>query len=548
MYIVERNKSIEIAIRTQNQYSNPYLDVEVDFIFASEHHTIKIPAFWAGENKWKVRFSSHLIGEFQFKSICSNQDDKDLSSCEGRINVVGYEGENYLYSNGAIRVSDDKSHFEHANGKAFMWLGDTWWFCLQKRLKYPEDYSLLLKDRAEKGFNVIQFVAGLYPDMKPFDKRGISEAGFPLDETYKMINPTYFEVADRKITAMVEHGLVPCIFAFWGYYVNFMDKESMKAYWRYLIARYASLPVFWCIAGEAIMPFYTIEDDLEGNSKKDLELNQTQEKCDNYINWSKGIWSEISAFIKETDGYKRPISIHPANGCTGSECVLDAKDIDFDMLQSGHSGWQFYAQSLKINTRALQKEPKMPVVLSEISYEGICGMCGQEVQRYLFTSAILMGCAGYTYGANVMWVFNIEGDIHGDSPYGRSWGYNLWKDAYDLPGGRQIGNVKNLLSYYEFNKFEAHNECVEGGYDGEKGIANFCAGIKGNVLIFFFNEGENSPTIYGLDQNTEYIAYYYDPILNIKFPKFEVKQNLQGSLIPKSSPLIQDIIFVLEAV
>jgi hypothetical protein len=41
---------------------------------------------------------------------------------------------------------------------------------------------MLAEDRKRKGFNVVQIVAGLYPDMHPFDPRGANEAGFPWEE------------------------------------------------------------------------------------------------------------------------------------------------------------------------------------------------------------------------------------------------------------------------------------------------------------------------------------------------------------------------------
>ena len=53
----------------------------------------------------------------------------------------------------------------------FFWLGDTWWMGLTKRLLWPEGFKLLTADRVKKGFTVIQIVAGLYPDMVPFDSR-----------------------------------------------------------------------------------------------------------------------------------------------------------------------------------------------------------------------------------------------------------------------------------------------------------------------------------------------------------------------------------------
>ncbi len=70
-----------------------------------------------------------------------------------------------------------------ATARRFCWLADTWWMGLCDRLAWPEDFQRLTADRREKGFNVIQIVAGLYPDMPAFDQRGRNEAGFPWERT-----------------------------------------------------------------------------------------------------------------------------------------------------------------------------------------------------------------------------------------------------------------------------------------------------------------------------------------------------------------------------
>ena len=71
----------------------------------------------------------------------------------------------------------------------FFWLGDTWWMGLTKRLRWPEDFEALTNDRVQKGFTVVQIVAGLYPDMPSFDERGFNEAGSAWDKDFSRINP-----------------------------------------------------------------------------------------------------------------------------------------------------------------------------------------------------------------------------------------------------------------------------------------------------------------------------------------------------------------------
>ncbi len=72
---------------------------------------------------------------------------------------------------------------------------------------------------------------------------------------------------------LVEQGFTPCIVGAWGYFMPWMGVEKMKAHWRYLIARYGALPVVWCAAGEANLPWYLAKgfpyDDREAGPRLD---------------------------------------------------------------------------------------------------------------------------------------------------------------------------------------------------------------------------------------------------------------------------------------
>lgn len=118
-------------------------------------------------------------------------------------------------------MTKDNRHFEHADGTPFLWLGDTWWKGLCKRLTW-EGFKELTADRKKKGFNVVQIVCGTYPD-----ERGLlqpsweNEGGMPyLKKDFSEMNPDYFNQADRRIKHLVEAGIVPAITAGWGRAVN----------------------------------------------------------------------------------------------------------------------------------------------------------------------------------------------------------------------------------------------------------------------------------------------------------------------------------------
>ena len=161
-----------------------------------------------------------------------------------------------LTTSTGLKVGADGRHFQHADGTPFFWLGDTWWMGLCKRLSWPDGFETLTADRVHKGFTMVQIVAGLYPDMEPFDERGANEAGYPWERDFARINPAYFDMADVRIQHLADHGLAACIVGFWGYFIPRMGMDKVKQHWRYLIARWSAYPVVWCLAGEGTMPYY----------------------------------------------------------------------------------------------------------------------------------------------------------------------------------------------------------------------------------------------------------------------------------------------------
>jgi hypothetical protein len=249
------NVPVEIELTAASEQADAFNDLTVDVTFTDPVGTErKVPAFWAGSRRWKVRYASGLIGMHRWRSEASNANDAGLNAVEGAVEVAPYAGDNPLFKHGPIRVAADRRHFEHADGTPFFWLGDTWWMGLCHRLHWPDEFRELAADRKHKGFNVIQIVAGLYPDMHPFDPRGANEAGYPWEKEYIRIRPDYFDAADARLRHLVDQGFTPCIVGAWGYYIPWLGEAKAKAHWRYLIARYGAWPVVWCAAGEANLP------------------------------------------------------------------------------------------------------------------------------------------------------------------------------------------------------------------------------------------------------------------------------------------------------
>ena len=336
-----QNCATEWSYDSGKPYGDPFNEVDLDVVFTTptgEEH--RVPGFWAGSSAWRVRYAPPVAGKYSYRTVCSDTSNSDLHNRTGSLLVEPYTGINPLYRHGPLRVAQDKRHLEHVDGTPFFWLGDTWWMGLCKRLTWPNGFQTLTADRSQKGFNVVQIVAGLYPDMEPYDSRGANEAGFPWERDYARINPAYFDAADVRIEHLADHGLVACIVGSWGYFLPQMGLHKMKQHWRYLIARWGAYPSIWCLAGEGTMPFY-----LSKTRERDAETQ-------------KHGWTEIARYVKATDSLRRPVTIHPSH--SARECVDDASVVDIDMLQTGHDDRRSIPNTIDSVTGSLRSSPKMP--------------------------------------------------------------------------------------------------------------------------------------------------------------------------------------------
>ncbi len=547
MRAVTQSLVTEWSFVTNKNYTDPFNDIKLDVVFTSDANQMTMPAFWAGNSVWKVRFSSYTTGKYSYHTVCSDEENSDLHHICGEFEVVDYHGDNPLYQHGAIKASANGRHFEHQDGTPFLWLADTWWMGFTKRLEWPKQFQSMVLDRVDKGFSVIQIVAGLYPDMPPFHPDGANEAGFPWTEDYTQINPAYFDYVDRRIEYLIDAGLMPCIFGCWGYFSKFMGVEKLKQHWRYIIARYAAYPVVWSYAGEGVLPYYT--DPLWG-------------KWDQYTPKAKADWTEIAQYVRATEPYGRMMSIHPP--CYGSpelcghSMLEDRALVDYDMLQTTHGSMNGGWHSVMNLRYARSLEPAMPVLQSEGFYEGILEQGREEAQRWFFWSSMLTGAAGHTYGANGIWQLNTKEKPFRANPINSNWGDTPWDVAAQLPGGRQIGIGKKILEGYEWWKFEPHQDWVVTARPPQSWVPEnlasamqpYAAGIPGKVR-FIYTVLQDMYTglsaVCGLEEGIVYHAEYIDTSSGQRHEIGDISGDADGRWIPTQPPSNRDWLIIMEA-
>ncbi|HEY3322368.1 MAG TPA: DUF4038 domain-containing protein [Planctomycetota bacterium] len=526
---VEANRVFEITLTSEKTYADPFNDLELAAVFdAPGGKTLRVPAFWAGGQTWKVRYSSPAIGTHSYKTECSDAANAKLHGVNGQVEVIAYTGDNPLYKHGAIRVAAGHRHFEHTDGTPFFWLGDTWWMGLCNRLHWPEDFQTLTADRKQKGFNVVQIVAGLYPDMPAFDERGANEAGFPWEKDYSRIRPEYYEQADRRIDYLVSQGIVPCIVGAWGYHLPWIGTEKMTKHWQYLVARYGALPVVWCAAGETAMPYYLAKD-----KKKDAQLQKEE-------------WTSVCRHIRKVDAFSRPLTLHPSCGVPTRSNVTDPSVADFELLQTGHGSHEVIAPTIRQIRAARNAQPPVPVINGEPAYENLLNKIPADVCRALFWVCMLNGAAGHTYGANGIWQVNRTEQPYGNSPGGNNWGTLPWPDAMKLPGSAQLALGKKLLTQFEWSRFEPQPNCVQWDDPATKDAALCASGLAGKVLIVYVPKPQ-AIAVKELGAEKDYDAALFDPISGERKPLGKVRTAADGTWRSPKPDGDHDWVLLLEA-
>ncbi len=531
---VMQNEVVTLEFQASLDYVNSTKDVEFEATFSDARgQSLTVPGYWNGGDKWQIRFAACESGQFTYETSCSDVADAGLHAQKGELRVEGQASANALFREGPIRIAEDQRHFVHASGKPFAWLGDTWWMGLTKRLPVA-GLQDLVADRIRKGFTVVQIIAGLYPDMPWHDPRGEGDAGYPWSQDFDRLNPAYFQQMDRRLDILLQAGLLPCIVGFWGYFLDVAGPDVLKLHWRNLIARYGAFPVAWCLAGEGLMPYY-----LDGDKIEDMDA-WTRERS--------AAWSDMARWIRRLDGFRRPLTIHPTQ--FGRRQVDDPETLDFEMLQTGHGGFPALTSTIDMLEESLPAQPKMPVVVSEVNYEGILESSGPEIQRFLYWSSILSGAGGFTYGANGLWQVNGEEVPYGPSPHGMAWGGPSWREASRLAGSGQIGLAKRFLDQYPWWTLAPAPGQITRHATREDRIGPYAGVMEDGTLIVFvpavsiLGVRRNGLQLQQLAPGTIYRTCYFNPKTGERLPPDEVAADRTGRIPLPTPPLIQDWVFV----
>ena len=377
-----------------------------------------------------------------------------------------------LWENGVLSVDASKKYF--TNGKQpFFWLGDTAWSLF--RLNDEETY-LYLKNRADKGFTVIQCVLmrlNIFTGGRRV-RRGetVVPTGNEIQNMISEENESYWKHVDDVLKMAEDMGLYMAALPVWGSVVGngFLTLDNVSMYADFLIKRYGKRPnIIWVTGG-----------DIRG----DKNFN---------------VWDTLGKTLKAGCPDKL-IGYHPFGRTSSSYWFNDCEWLDFNMFQSGHRrydqrnlySWDDEAANEpwhgEDNWRYVEHDhaltPLRPVLDAEPSYEQIPqGLHDASeprwqdyhVRRYGYWS-VMAGACGHTYGHTA--VFQFFGKDF--SPPGCAVA-ETWEVAIHHPGASQMQILKDVMHEIKWYKCAPVDIVMD---KGQKTGYITAFGNEDNVLIY----------------------------------------------------------------
>lgn len=327
-------------------------------------------------------------------------------------------------------------------------LADTWWFGLTSRLAEPR-FDELARRRAGQGFNAVQLVVGIPPEVGPLNENARSAAGFPWSLDGE-INRAYLDLARDRIRHMNSLGLAVIVYGAWGHQIAWLGRERMARWWDSLVAMLDDLDVVYCLTGESnlwigmesrLLPDRTTANLAQSRMVRWLPRRlrepirrvrsrfTPQPKPAPASGTRRADWSFVLARLASQTAH--PVIIHPLPGELGRTAIENGDLLAANTIQSGHSDaarnplWE-------IPLRERRLAPDSPFLNLEPWYEGILGRFGPVDQLYAYWAASLAGVSGYCYGAHGIW--NV-----GDGRFLAHWGGQTFDEALALDTPRLIG-------------------------------------------------------------------------------------------------------------
>jgi Protein of unknown function (DUF4038)/Putative collagen-binding domain of a collagenase len=331
-----------------------------------------------------------------------------------------------------LRVSDNHRYLVQQSGEPFFYLGDTAWELFHRLNR--EEADRYLRNRAEKGFTVIQAVAIAeldgHTDANPYGHLPLVDLDPAHPDVKEGPNNDYWDHVDYIVNKAESLGLFIGFLPTWGrcWHDNLkggkpvFNEQNAAVYGEWLGRRYKDKAIIWILGGDR-----PIDNDEQ-----------------------KAVIRAMAHGLRAGDGGAHLITFHPPGGSGSSKWLHEEDWLDFNMRQNGH-GPEFtgHYDQTRID---YDRTPVKPVLDGEPLYEdhpvsfnakNLGHSIAADVRRPLYWD-LFSGACGHTYGHHSVWQMWQPGRNPINGPL------LPWFEAIDQPGAGQMQFARKLLESRPF--------------------------------------------------------------------------------------------------
>ncbi len=425
-----------------------------------------------------------------------------------------------------LKVSENKRFLETAEGKPFFWLGDTAWELFHRLSR--EEAEMYLKNRADKGFTVIQAVALAELD-------GLHDPNFYGEIPLENDDPTkpreaYFQHVDFIIRKAEQLGLYIGLLPTWGDKVfkstwgkgpEIFTPENARVYGKWIGNRYKNQKnIIWIIGGDR-------------NPRNDSDV---------------AIWRAMAAGIVEAVGGqdKALMTFHPQPNTLedggSSKWFHQDEWLDFNMFQTGHcrenNVWDRMEYVYRLN-------PTKPVLDGETLYEDhpVCfnakdlgTSSAYDIRKHAWLN-VFAGAFGHTYGCHDIWQMYAPNRAPVNGPH------FPWYVAMDLPGAGQMKYLRALIESRPMADRIPDQSLVTNALGANDRIQ----ATRGKDYIFVYStQGKKITLNTNKIAGTELISYWYNPRNGEVKEAGKFAKKAQQEFTPPTSGYGQDWVLIVD--
>ena len=528
----------EVKLQAENNYSNPYAEVEIWVELKGPGFDKRVYGFWDGGNTFKVRILASNTGKWVWTSG-SNQNDLGLNGKTGGFTALDWTEAEKKKNNcrrGMIQASQNGHGLQYSDGTQAFLLGDTWYSAGTFRYKWAADdekhpkgpemgFKDMVQLRKEQGYNCVAIIAS-FPvwanDGYPFNlneedgtcirsawrqqgtdsaKDMYNEGGRAFEFPGKVpgyenvvpdldrINPEYFKHLDLKISYLNENGFTPIIE---------VARRDISQVWK----KYHNWPVSYARYIQYVFSRYQANNCIL--SPIHYDYHKESVPAEDY--------NEAANLIIDRFG-------HPPFGT-----LLTANASMTTLLNFGgpeKAKWLTLHQLANFRqheyywylTDLYRSAPARPAINGEpyYPYEGHGGqpMADDETQNSnsrsgLYGSFLSGGLAGYIYGAEGMWGADIEAGTR----------FKMW-ETIQLESGRQIPYIKEFFKGICIQNLIPSADLVlpntAGNPTGYTGWAYCARTVEKDTFLFYFEKECPLVLIRGLLPDRTYHVRWFNP-------------------------------------